>query len=113
MVTLGTGQVQSAPMLVRYPDTAYRAHGNYGVLYSLTLPLLNNTGEPQTVTLAIQTPDKQENRRNELHFLEPPMVRYFFEARFRLVITMIWAFLKLYIYIWNSDAVNRVSLWLC
>lgn len=80
LVTLGTGQVQSAPMLVRYGDTAYRAHGNYGVLYSLTLPLLNNTGEPQTVTLLIQTPDKQENRRNELQFLEPPDGPVFFRG---------------------------------
>jgi hypothetical protein len=84
MVTLGTGQVQSAPMLVRYPDTAYRAHGNYGVLYSLSLPLLNTTGKPQTVTLAIQTPDKQENRRNELHFLEPPAGPVFFRGTVQL-----------------------------
>ncbi|NJR66113.1 MAG: DUF3370 family protein, partial [Leptolyngbyaceae cyanobacterium CRU_2_3] len=37
--TFGTGQIQSAPMLARYPDTAYRAHGNYGVRYNVTLPL--------------------------------------------------------------------------
>lgn len=80
LVTLGTGQVQSAPMLVRYPDTAYRAHGNYGVLYSLTLPLINNTGVPQTVTLAIQTPIKQENQRNQLSFLEPPDGQVFFRG---------------------------------
>jgi Protein of unknown function (DUF3370) len=29
--TLGTGQVQSAKLVARYPDTAYRAHGNYGI----------------------------------------------------------------------------------
>lgn len=84
LVTLGTGQVQSAPMLVRYPDTAYRAHGNYGVLYSLTLPLLNNTGEPQTVTLTIQTPIKRENQRNELQFLEPPDQQVFFRGTVQL-----------------------------
>jgi hypothetical protein len=80
MVTLGTGQVQSAPMLVRYPDTAYRAHGNYGVHYSLTLPLANNTGKFQTVTLAIQTPLKQENENNGLRFLEPPDQQVFFRG---------------------------------
>jgi hypothetical protein len=84
MVTLGTGQVQSAPMLARYPDTAYRAHGNYGILYSLTLPLLNNTLEPQTVTLTIQTPIKRENQRNELHFLEPPDQQVFFRGTVQL-----------------------------
>lgn len=79
-VTLGTGQVQSAPLLVRYSDTAYRAHGNYGVLYSLTLPLLNKTDVTQTVTLAIQTPIKQENQRNQLSFLEPPDNQVFFRG---------------------------------
>lgn len=63
--TLGTGQIQSATMLVRYPDTAYRAHGNYGVQYSLKLPLYNNTQSPQTVIVSMQTPLKRiswENR---------------------------------------------------
>ena len=30
-VDLGIQQIQTAKMLVRYPDTAYEAHGNYGV----------------------------------------------------------------------------------
>ena len=58
--TLGTNQVQSAPMRVRYPDTAYQAHGNYGVRYSLTLPLHNPTSSPQTVSVALQTPIKED-----------------------------------------------------
>jgi len=71
--TLGTGQVQSAPLLVRYPDTAYRAHGNYGIEYSLTLPLYNPTQQPQKVTLAIQTPLKEDRlAKGGLRFLNPP-----------------------------------------
>jgi hypothetical protein len=70
--TLNTGQVQSAPMVVRYPDTAYLAHGNYGVRYNLTMPLVNNTKETQTVILAIQTPLKHEKGKNVLWFYEPP-----------------------------------------
>lgn len=71
--TLGTGQVQSAPLLVRYPDTAYRAHGNYGIEYSLTLPLYNPTQQPQKVTLAIQTPLKEDRlTKGGLRFLNPP-----------------------------------------
>ncbi|WP_019499835.1 DUF3370 domain-containing protein [Pseudanabaena sp. PCC 6802] len=70
--TLNTGQVQSAPMVVRYPDTAYRAHGNYGVRYNLTIPLENNTKQAQTVILAIQTPLKHERGKNVLWFYEPP-----------------------------------------
>ena len=58
--TLGTNQIQTAPMIVRYPDTAYNAHGNYGVQYSLTLPLHNPTQETKTVQLAISTPIKQD-----------------------------------------------------
>jgi hypothetical protein len=58
--TLGTNQIQSAPMLARYPDTAYFAHGNYGVQYSLKLPLYNNTQTVQTVAVAVQTPIKED-----------------------------------------------------
>ncbi|HEY9739479.1 MAG TPA: DUF3370 domain-containing protein [Coleofasciculaceae cyanobacterium] len=82
--TFGTGQVQSAPLLVRYSDTAYRAHGNYGVHYSLTFPLVNNTDEPQTVTMAIQTPLKQEDRPDGLRFLEPPDQQVFFRGTVQL-----------------------------
>ena len=79
--TLGTNQVQSAPMLVRYPDTAYRAHGNYGVHYHLRLPLHNNTNDLQTIALTIQTPIKfDDEHSDELRFLEPPDRRVFFRG---------------------------------
>ncbi len=80
MATFGTSQVQSAPMLVRYPDTAYLAHGNYGVHYNLTLPLVNKTRRTQTVTLAIQTPIQQESHDEGLRFLEPPDQPVFFRG---------------------------------
>jgi hypothetical protein len=67
-------------MLVRYPDTAYFAHGNYGVQYSLTLPLVNPTRNTQTVTLALQTPIKQDELQGGLHFLEPPSKQVFFRG---------------------------------
>ncbi len=78
--TLGTGQVQSAPLLVRYPDTAYLAHGNYGVQYSLTLPLYNSTNTAQTVAVTIQTPVKEDNNQGNLRFLEPPDRAVFFRG---------------------------------
>lgn len=56
----GTGQNQSAEMLRRYPDTAYQAHGNYGIEYDLSLPLINGTEQAQTVTLALETPIKED-----------------------------------------------------
>jgi hypothetical protein len=83
--TLGTGQVQSAPLLVRYPDTAYRAHGNYGIQYSLTLPLVNNTSQSQTVTLSIQTPLKEDKlTKGGLRFLHPADRQVFFRGTVRL-----------------------------
>jgi hypothetical protein len=78
--TLGTGQIQSARMLARYPDTAYLANGNYGVQYSLTLPLVNRTNSTQTVTLAIQTPIKEDRLSRGLRFLEPPAKQVFFRG---------------------------------
>nr|WP_322744413.1 MULTISPECIES: DUF3370 domain-containing protein [unclassified Coleofasciculus] len=80
----GTGQSQSAAMLVRYPDTAYFAHGNYGVQYSLTLPLVNPTNKTQTVTLALQTPLKQDQIQNGLRFFEPPAQQVFFRGTVRI-----------------------------
>ncbi len=83
--TLGTNQVQSAPMLVRYPDTAYQAHGNYAIEYNLTLPLSNPTAQQQTVTLAIQTPIKEDQlARGGLRFFEPLPRQVFFRGTVRI-----------------------------
>lgn len=79
--TMGTDQVQSAPMLVRYLDTAYQSHGNYGVRYSLNLPLFNPTDAPQTVTVSLQTPLKEDSlSQGGLRFLEPPAPQTFFRG---------------------------------
>lgn len=77
---MGTNQNQSATMLVRYPDTAYFAHGNYGIQYSLSLPLVNRTNQPQTVTLTVQTPLKENDPQGKLRFLEPPAQQVFFRG---------------------------------
>lgn len=82
--TFGTGQIQSAPMLVRYPDTAYLANGNYGIHYSLTLPLKNTTRQTQTIQIAIETPIKQDKSRNEVVFLTGLDPRIFFRGTVRL-----------------------------
>ncbi|MEH2349416.1 MAG: DUF3370 domain-containing protein [Nostoc sp.] len=83
--TLGTGQIQSAPMLVRYPDTAYRAHGNYGIQYNLKLPLYNNTQTSQTVSVSIQTPLKEnELGKPGLRFLNIPAREVFFRGTVRV-----------------------------
>ena len=79
--TMGTSQNQSAEMLVRYPDTAYQSHGNYGVRYSLTLPLQNSTDRAQTVTVALETPIKEDTLSEDgLRFLEPLPTQTFFRG---------------------------------
>ncbi len=78
--TLGTGQIQSAPILARYSDTAHRANGNYGVEYNLTLPLHNHTQSPQTVALSIQTPIKNDSLNNSLQFYDRPTGQVFFRG---------------------------------
>ncbi len=82
--TLGTGQVQSAPMLRRYPDSAYLANGNYGTEYNITLPLGNPRRTNQMVTIAIQTPMKDDRLSGGLRFLEPPEPRIFFRGTVRI-----------------------------
>ncbi|WP_017654699.1 DUF3370 domain-containing protein [Fortiea contorta] len=83
--TLGTGQIQSATMLRRYPDTAYRAHGNYGIQYSLQLPLYNNTENSQTVSVSIQTPIKEDQLvQPGLRFFSTPVRQVFFRGTVRV-----------------------------
>ncbi|MBW4614816.1 MAG: DUF3370 domain-containing protein [Desmonostoc vinosum HA7617-LM4] len=83
--SLGTGQIQSAPMLVRYPDTAYRAHGNYGIQYSLKLPLYNNTQASQSVSVSLQTPLKEEQLSQPgLRFFSTPARPVFFRGTVRV-----------------------------
>jgi hypothetical protein len=83
--TLGTGQIQSAPLQVRYPDTAYQAHGNYAIEYNLTLPLQNPTDQLQTVAVAFQTPIKEDQLAKQgLRFFEPPAKPVFFRGTVRM-----------------------------
>lgn len=82
---LGTNQVQTARMLVRYPDTAYEAHGNYCVEYNLNLPLYNPTNKPQTVALTVETPLKEDKlSRGGLLFQKPSRDFPFFRGTVRL-----------------------------
>ncbi|BAY61282.1 hypothetical protein NIES22_13430 [Calothrix brevissima NIES-22] len=83
--SLGTNQIQSATMLVRYPDTAYRAHGNYGIQYSLKLPLYNNSQSPKTVTVSFQTPIKEDQLvQPGLRFFNTPAKQVFFRGTVRV-----------------------------
>ncbi|MBD2464832.1 DUF3370 domain-containing protein [Oscillatoria sp. FACHB-1407] len=82
---LGTEQNQTAEMLVRYPDTAYQAHGNYGIQYDLALPLQNSTDQTQTVTVTLETPLKEDRlSRDGLRFFDPLPTATFFRGTVRL-----------------------------
>ncbi|MBF2005722.1 MAG: DUF3370 domain-containing protein [Chlorogloeopsis fritschii C42_A2020_084] len=82
---MGTGQNQSAKLLVRYPGTAYEAHGNYGIEYNISLPLINNTDTTQTVNVLFQTPLKEDElSKPGLRFLSPPEPRVFFRGTVRI-----------------------------
>ncbi|YAI82097.1 MAG: DUF3370 domain-containing protein [cyanobacterium endosymbiont of Rhopalodia sterrenbergii] len=82
--THGTKQIQSAPMVVRYPDTAYRAHGNYGVHYNLILPVTNKSSEKQTVEISLQTPFKQNEHADRLVFAYRPQGQVFFRGTIKV-----------------------------
>ncbi|MCG6135906.1 MAG: DUF3370 domain-containing protein [Nostoc sp. LLA-1] len=83
--TLGTNQIQSANMLVRYPDTAYRAHGNYGIQYSIKLPLHNTTQNAQKVSVSVQTPIKEDNLTKQgLRFFTTTAPQVFFRGSVRV-----------------------------
>jgi hypothetical protein len=71
---MGTRQLQTAPLVRRYPDTAFAAHGNYGVTYALTVPLENKTERARTFTFALSNPSKVEGQAADNHvtYLAPP-----------------------------------------
>lgn len=78
--TFGTGQIQSAPVVERYGDTAYLANGNYGVEYNLNMPLYNDSDSPKTVSLSIQTPIQNDGVNDALQFFVSPENRVFFRG---------------------------------
>jgi hypothetical protein len=82
---LGTNQSQAAKMAVRYADSAYESHGNYGTQYSLSLPLYNSTQQTQQVGIAIETPLKQDQITDgQLQFLIPPAKNVFFRGTVKI-----------------------------
>lgn len=81
--TFGTGQIQSADMLVHYPDTAHHSHGNYGVHYALQIPLHNTNDIETVVTIHLQTPLKSNERKSELQFFDSAPTRVFYRGTVR------------------------------
>ncbi len=78
--TFGTGQIQSADLVVRYPDTAYAAHGNYAVEYRLQFPLYNPATTPVKVSVGLDAPVKTDQLNENLTYFEPPAKQTFFRG---------------------------------
>jgi hypothetical protein len=103
---LGTGQSQSAPLMVRYPDTAHEAHGNYGVHYDLSLPLYNSTEQAQIITVTLASPFKQDQLSSAgLRFIQPPPNIPFFRGTVRLKYsTQKGQVITRYVHLWQRKA---------
>lgn len=80
--TFGTSQIQSAGMVVRYPDTAYMANGNYGIMYRLQLPLYNPDKEAHEVQILFQSALKSNNQ--DICFYESAPPRAFYRGTVRV-----------------------------
>jgi hypothetical protein len=78
--TFGTGQVQSAILAVRYPDTAYAAHGNYAVEYRLQFPLFNPSTDTVKVSFSFDTPLKTDQLKDNLTYFDPPAKNTFYRG---------------------------------
>lgn len=76
----GTGQVQAAGMLKREPETAYAAHGNYGVKYDITVPMVNRLKCDALVLVKLQTPLKMDQKLDTISFNRSANSRIFFRG---------------------------------
>jgi hypothetical protein len=83
--TFGTDQIQSAPMIVRYPDTAYAGHGNYGVKYDLNFTFAGTGSKRSTVTMALENPLKSD-RKKPIVFLKPAAAQVFFRGTVKVTL---------------------------
>jgi hypothetical protein len=84
--TFETAQIQSAPLIARYADTAYLANGNYGVHYSLRFPLHNSSSTERLVTISIKNP--VSDKKNNFYFLPTPGNRVFFRGSLKVTSTL-------------------------
>lgn len=71
---LGTGQNQSASVRTRYADTAFQAHGNYGVRYDLKLNLKSPDAAGATYLFTLSHPARAtgEKPTRAVVYLDPP-----------------------------------------
>jgi len=68
--------VDRASLWLNIPDSGR----NYGVEYRLSLPLFNGSDEAKTVTIALETPIKEDIIGQGLRFLDPAAPQVFFRG---------------------------------
>ena len=78
--TMGTDEVQAAPLVKRYPNSAYAAHGNYCVHYQVDLKLNNKDKQPRAVEIALSTPLKYDKPESGLTFFKEQATAVFFRG---------------------------------
>ena len=84
--TFGT-KVQAAPMLRRYGDSAFAAHGNYALGYKIRLRVVNHDRLARTVKVSFNCPLKETGaagKVRQLVYLEPPGKPVFYRGTVKL-----------------------------
>jgi Protein of unknown function (DUF3370) len=83
--TMGTGEVQTAPLVKRYENSAYAAHGNYCVHYSVDLKLVNKCKRMRYVDLALSSPLKTDKPEKSLTYFKEQDRRVFFRGVIKVI----------------------------
>jgi len=83
--TMGTGEVQTAPLVKRYPNSAYAAHGNYCVRYTVDLKLVNKCKKSRFVDIALSSPLKTDKTDTSLTYLKEQDKHVFFRGVIKVV----------------------------
>lgn len=76
--TFGTGEIQSAPLLRRYSDTAYSSHGNYCVDYKIKMKVTNSDYIKRKMYVRLDCPLKTD--LNEIKYAPTPEKATFFRG---------------------------------
>ncbi len=82
--SFGTGQIESAPLAVRYPDTAYEAHGNYGVRYKIVVPIRNTSAKERGLRISVDCPIKSDEKKETVNFFGQTRPQVFFRGTFKV-----------------------------
>jgi hypothetical protein len=76
--TFGTSEIQSAPLLRRYSDTAYSSHGNYCVDYKIRMRATNSDYIKRKMYVRLDCPLKTDV--NEVKYATTPEKATFFRG---------------------------------